>query len=112
MSYEFYKVFHIVSVLVLFVALTGYLYSSKRSYAIGHGLALLFILVSGFGLAARMGLVRGLPTWVYIKLGVWFVLGAAFAIAKRKVLPAYVQVILWLSLGLIAVYAAVNKPIL
>lgn len=111
MSYEFYKVIHILSVLVLFVALTGYLYSSKRTYAIGHGLALLFILVSGFGLAARLGLVRGLPTWVYIKLGVWFVLGAVFAIAKRKALPAYAQVILWLTLGFVAIYAAVTKPL-
>lgn len=110
MSYEFYKIIHVISILILFVSLTGYLYSSKRSYAIGHGLAMLFILVSGFGLLARLGLVSGLPKWVYIKLAVWFLLGGAFAFAKRKSLPAYVQVVLWLSLGFIAVFAVITKP--
>ncbi len=112
MSYEFYKVFHILSILILFVSLAGYLYTLKRSFAIIHGLAMLFILVSGFGLMARLGLVTGIPTWVWIKITMWFCLGAVMAIIKRKWLPSNIQVAIWLALGYVAIFSAIIKPFL
>lgn len=110
MSYEFYKIIHILSVIFLFIALTAYAYSSKKSFSIGHGIALLLILVSGFGLLARLGLVRGFPNWVWVKFGVWLVLGAALALAKRKKLSQPIQISLWIALGGLAVFMAVTKP--
>ena len=112
MSYEFYKILHILSVILVFVALTGYVYSGRKTFGMIHGIALLTLLVSGFGLAARLGLMSGLPTWVWIKLTVWVVLGAAIAIAKRKMLSPKIQISLWILFGFVAVFSAVTKPLL
>ena len=111
MSYEFYKVLHIVSMIAVFIALTGYLYSGKKGFGMLHGTALFIGLVGGFGALAKMGqLSAGIPSWIWIKLVVWLVLGGSIALAKRKALPAHILITSWWILGLIAVYAAVIKP--
>jgi hypothetical protein len=111
MSYEFYKILHIVSVIALFLGLAGSLYTSKKGYGMLHGLALLLILITGFGALAKMGLMQGgLPGWTMVKLGVWVILGGAIAVAKRKMLPPSVQITLWLLFGLVAISSAVLKP--
>lgn len=55
---------------------------ARKLAGIGHGLALLIILVGGFGALARLGL-GGIPIFVWIKLGIWLVLGAAPALIRR-----------------------------
>ena len=74
-----------------------------------HGTGLLIILVSGFGLAARLGLVVGLPTWVKAKIAVWVVVG--FVIIFIRKMKTQIQI--WLPLVLVlftlAAYLAVNK---
>lgn len=109
MSYEFYKILHVLSVVFVFICMAAYIYSGKKSFSIGHGVGLLIILVSGFGLLARLGLVQGFPSWVWVKLGVWLVVGAVFAIAKRKLLPPFAQILLWLGLLFVAAFSAITK---
>ncbi|AHI05157.1 hypothetical protein BDW_03245 [Bdellovibrio bacteriovorus W] len=119
-SYNVYKILHLIGFMLLFFGLGGMLLSAysrhelKKSARImgfiTHGVGLLIILVSGFGMAARLGLVSGLPTWVKAKIGVWVLLGLAVSLVKRKGYIGWpVAILLW-GLGTTAAFIAINKP--
>ena len=75
-----------------------------------HGVGLLFSLVGGFGLLARLGIVTQWPTWVIAKLVIWIVLGGWLAVAKRKLLTPAVALVAMLAFGGLAAFFAVVKP--
>jgi len=52
-----------------------------------HGFASLFVLVSGFGLLARLGMAHGMPTWVYFKLAAWVFFSISPALIKKTLSP-------------------------
>lgn len=120
MSYEFYKFLHLVGIFLLMTGLMGVYFTvwsgssfqgsvKKFSFAM-HGLGLLIVLVSGFGLLARLGLTSGLPTWVFVKLGVWAFFAIAISLLKRKGQIGWpLYALLLLGYGL-AAYMAVYKP--
>lgn len=116
MSYEFYKVLHLIGIAWLMVALggaTGVMIlgsdaSPKLRKLVGasHGISLLIIFVAGFGLLAKGG-VSGFPGWVIAKIGIWIVFGGLIAVIRRKpqwgtalwfALPALVGVSAWLAI--------------
>lgn len=120
MSYEFYKILHFTGVILTFSGLMGLLTltmtgtpvegKTKSLVFISHGVGLFLALVGGFGLLARLGLAREMPTWVYGKLVIWLVLGAAIALVKRKGRfggPIFISLI---ALFITASYLAVIKP--
>ncbi len=119
MSYEFYKVAHFLGIFLLAAGLLAYAFlkwndstpkaSVRKFSAIFHGVGLTFILVSGFGLLARLNMVRDLPGWVYVKLAIWLALGGAIALAKRYS-KGTVSVAVILTLLVAAAWTAVNKP--
>ncbi|MES3038709.1 MAG: hypothetical protein V4736_12450, partial [Bdellovibrionota bacterium] len=101
LSYEFYKWLHLSAGLVTFGGLFTYLtlrrlgftdgeaaatnlLSLKKVSIICHGVGLVLLLISGFGLAAKLGLAQGLPFWVFMKLGIWLIVGAVWSLIKRK----------------------------
>jgi hypothetical protein len=118
MSYEVYKLLHVVGVLFLFVALGGLIHggitgtkkgSGGRRLAMAtHGVALALILVAGFGLLAKLRIMADLPGWAWTKLGVWLVLGAAPALVGRAAPRAWWFVLP--VLGGLAAYLAIFKP--
>lgn len=118
-GYTTYKILHLVAVLGLFAAVGGVaVYAanggSKQENAAGkavsilHGAGLLLILVSGFGLLARLDLSLG--GWAIGKLVVWLVAGALLAVPYRS--PAAARAVLWLlpALGGVAAWLAISKP--
>lgn len=121
MPYEFYKILHLTGLILLFSGLMGLLMikmtagqitgPTKKLIFISHGVGLLFILVSGFGLLARLGLVRELPQWIYIKLAIWLYFGAAVALVQRKAeklgKPLY---LMFLVVFILAASVAIYKP--
>ncbi len=117
MSYEFYKVLHFTGIFALLIGITLLTaWSLEKTSAslkkwgfIFHGASLVIILVSGFGLAARLGLVGGLPNWVYAKLFIWFLFGAFIAVIKRANLGLK-STLIALVLAIISAYIAGNKP--
>lgn len=122
MSYEFYKIAHLLGIFLLTSGLMGVFFTvwsgtafqgkiKSMSFAL-HGIGLLIMLVSGFGLLARMGLVAGLPTWVYFKLGLWAFFALAISVLKRKGhlgMPLYLVL---LAGYFCAAYIGVIKPAL
>lgn len=115
MSLLAYKILHLIGAFLLFAALgVVALRPADRSKlaTASHGIALLLIVVSGFGMLARLGLMHGwsFPLWVWIKLVIWLLLGAALVLARR--MPQLAALWWWLFplLGGAAAYLALYKP--
>ena len=120
--YEMYKVLHLLSVMLLFLCFGGlaiYVAAggtraanpNRTLVAALHGTAAFLVLLGGFGLLARLGLVQGrFPLWVWIKLGVWVVLGVAVLLPYRRPALARPLFLLYPVLGGLAAWAAVYKP--
>ena len=121
MSYEFYKVLHLLGILVLFTAMGGLAMvtlrdgtdeekkKARKPLMILHGVALLVIFVAGFGLMARLGMMgNGWPTWIFGKLGVWLVLGGATAMLKKPLGNTWYLVLP--AVGAVAAALAIFKP--
>jgi hypothetical protein len=124
LPYQFYKVVHIVGIALLMSALgavalhalNGGLKRDNRArglVAALHGVGILLVLVGGFGMLARIGFPHGalFPGWLWVKLAVWALLGAAVAVPYRRPgLSRTMLVALPLLAGL-AAYMAIYKPI-
>ena len=82
----------------------------RKLVFISHGVGILFVLVSGFGLLARLGLTQNIPGWVFGKLTIWVILGAAVALVKRKGHIGWPIFLLLIALFAAAAYLAVVKP--
>ena len=94
MSYELYKVLHVLGLSLVVLSLGGILHhvinggskvsdTFRKGTMITHGIGLLLLLVAGFGLLAKQG-VHSIPGWVGAKFAIWLVLGAFVAIAYKK----------------------------
>jgi hypothetical protein len=122
MSYPAFKVIHILGVLFVFVSLGALMFASREGVERGggrklagmtHGIALLLVLVAGFGTLAGLGLSNPgtWPMWVWIKLTIWLVLGGITVLIRRA--PQLGTLLWWVLplLGGIAAWAAIFKPV-
>lgn len=120
MSYGFYKVLHLVSVMAIFLslgALTLHImmggnkkFPQRKWIMITHGVAMLIVFVAGFGLMARLNMVKSWPGWIWGKMLIWLFFGAVVAFIPR--FPQWTKAI-WLGLlviGGVAAYLANFKP--
>jgi hypothetical protein len=114
MSLAAYKVIHIFGVLLVFAGLGAMLGegSRRRLASASHGIGLLIVLIAGFGALARLGLSGpgSWPLWIWLKLAIWLLLGAAMTVGKRS--PAAARALWWVVpvLGAAAAYLALFKP--
>ena len=114
MKYEVYLLLHLVAFFSLFLVIGALLAGSghrgqKRMVMVLHGLSTLTLLVTGFGLMARIGL-HSFPPWILFKLGAWVVLSFILPIlVSRKIPKIYLWIVAWGS-GLCAVCAVIAKP--
>ena len=93
MSYLFYSSLHLISLLSLALVLGSLwgIYTQSncnpkiRSLLLSlHGIIMFFILLAGFGLMAKIKLSFPWPFWIYIKLLIWFLLGASPFLIKKS----------------------------
>lgn len=89
MSYEFYKILHLVSLIALFLSLGMLIVGPKplkKLIMSLHGVALLLLLVSGFGLIAKLHIPLKLlsPSWFWQKTFVWLVLAGLTPLLINK----------------------------
>lgn len=85
--------------------------AGRKLAAIVHGIAILAILVAGFGMLARLNLIQaqGWPLWVWVKMIIWILLGASLFVIKRNPKLAPVLWFIIPLLGGIAAYMAINQ---
>lgn len=123
-SYEAYKLIHIFGVLLLIFSLGGLWLQAtddrarvsgrgRRVLGMAQGIALLIILVAGFGLLARLGITEGFawPWWVWGKIVIWMLLAVTPVVIRKTVALTRS---LWLAvpiLGAVATYLAIYKPL-
>jgi hypothetical protein len=116
-----YKTVHLLGIMMLFLSLGGVfvhtfnggLKSENRwrgVLSITHGVGLVLILLGGFGMLARLNMDWPWPGWVFAKVVLWLVFGAATAAIQRL---GRAGSWLWyglLVLGLVAAVLALYKP--
>ncbi len=94
MSYDFYKILHILGLSLVVLSLGGILLhvinggtkgsnGFRKGAMITHGVGLLLLLVAGFGMLAKLG-IHSVPGWVGGKLVIWLALGALAALAYKS----------------------------
>ena len=88
MSPEFYRIAHIVGVLMLFLGLGGMLACGGREgakapalFPMLHGLGLIVMVVAGIGRAHKVGF--GWPSWLLLKIVCWLVIAVLPVFVKR-----------------------------
>jgi hypothetical protein len=103
------KILHIAGVLLLFTSLGATLLagSGKKTASILHGIALIVILLAGFAILKKPPMDQG---WWMVKTFLWLFIGAAPALARRKLLPAWIVLTLCLLSGVGAAYLGLYKP--
>lgn len=81
---------------------------SRKLATASHGIGLLVILISGFGLLAKLQI--GFPAWVWVKILIWLIVGALPVLIRRMPQRAAVLWFLVPVLVLIAGSLALYKP--
>lgn len=115
-----YKVIHLLGIFLLFSGLGGVwamaVTSADATRAAGrrllmatHGVALLLILLGGFGMLAKLGIAGVWPLWVWIKITIWILLAASPLWLRRAAGARGLLFFLAPLLGAIAAYSALFR---
>lgn len=103
------KTLHIVGVVALFSSLGSILLASARSKAasILHGVSLILILLVGFAMLRKPPMDQ---YWWMVKLALWLFIGAAPALAKRKIMAGPLVLVLCIAAAGFAAWLGLAKP--
>lgn len=105
------KTIHLAGALGVFTAIGAIFLGAsdqhKKAASMLHGISLLLLLLLGFAMLKKPPMDQ---QWWMVKVVIWLFLGAAPALAKRKVLPAPALLGLCLAGGVFAAYLGLAKP--
>jgi hypothetical protein len=112
MDYTTYKIIHLTGIAALAIGLGGMMAggNNRRLFAILQGVALLVMLVSGFGLLAKLKL--GFPHFAMVKTGLWVVIGMMPMALRRLRVPIAGGIAISITLIGIMAWLGVMKPAL
>jgi hypothetical protein len=113
-----YKSLHIFGAFLLFTSLGGLVAlqlvaresvpaALRRLLGALHGTSLLILLVAGFGMMARLGIMIQWPPWIFIKIVIWLALGGVIVLQRRLGAWNRAMFVALPLLGLLAALAAV-----
>ena len=107
-----YKIIHLTGIAAIALGVGGMMAGgpNRKPFAILQGVGLLVMLVSGFGLLAKLHL--GFPHFAIVKTVLWVVIGLLPMIARRLKLPLAAAMVISLSLVAVMAWLGVMKPAL
>jgi uncharacterized membrane protein SirB2 len=104
MSYEFYKMLHVISIVLFFALFASAAVKAQNKIdfkleKILTGVMIFLILLGGFGLKkyAASGVW---PLWLVLKLGIWVVVGSSAHLVLKR-FPQFSIKFFWASVGLL-----------
>jgi hypothetical protein len=119
MDYNTLKIIHLTGLALTFMGLTGILASKAATetlfkkrwiFHISHGVGLLLLIVTGFMMAGRLGVLMTAPGWLKGKLVIWLLAGGAMVLATRFNRYAGWVLIFFAALVVAAAWLAIDKP--
>jgi hypothetical protein len=110
MDYTSYKIIHLIGISVLGLGVGGMMAggANRKPFAICQGVGLLVMLVSGFGLLAKLKL--GYPPFAIVKTVLWLVIGMLPLLFRKLKLPIGLSIVISLTLVGIMAWLGVVKP--
>jgi len=110
MDYTTFKIIHLVGLAAVTMGLGGMIAggTGRKGFAILQGLALLVMLVSGFGLLGKLKL--GFPHFAMAKVGLWLVLGVLPVVLRRLRAPGIIGIVFTLAIVSVLAWLGVVKP--
>ena len=120
MPYQFYLVLHFLGIFLILTPLAGICFHMaaggtrewplRKFAAMLHGIGLVIALIAGFGLLAKLGMMKSLPPWAIGKLVIWLILGGLPALLYRKGQMAKGWLFLVIGLAVLSGGLAAYKP--
>ena len=107
-----YKIIHLTGISLLAIGVGGMMAGGekRKTFAMLQGLGLVVMLVSGFGLLAKLGL--GYPHFAIVKTVLWLLIGALPVIFRKLKTPLPAAILISLILVGTMAYLGVVKPAL
>lgn len=116
-----YKFFHLTGIMMVFLALGGAMVHAinggakttnqwRKAVGITHGIGIVLILVSGFGMLARLDIPWPWPAWIIVKMLIWLVIGILTAFIYRLGTSGKSLWYTTILLGILAALMALFKP--
>lgn len=59
-------------------------FANRKMIAITHGIGLFLILLGGFGMLARLGIIWPWPGWIVAKFIIWLAYGGLLTLVYKK----------------------------
>ena len=112
MDATIYKIIHLTGIAAIALGVGGMMAggSNRKPFAICQGVGLLVMLVSGFGLLAKLHL--GYPHFAIVKTVLWVVIAILPMLARRLKLPLAAAMLISLTMVGIMAWLGVMKPAL
>ena len=112
MDATIYKIIHLTGIAAIALGVGGMMAggSNRKPFAICQGIGLLVMLVSGFGLLAKLHL--GYPHFAIVKTVLWVVIAMLPMLARRLKLPLAAAMLISLTMVGIMAWLGVMKPAL
>lgn len=108
----FYKILHLIGISALALGVGGMLANgnNRKIFAICQGVGLLVMLVSGFGLLAKLQL--GFPPFAILKTVLWVIIALLPMLVRKLKLPVAAAIGISLCLVGVMAWLGVTKPAL
>jgi hypothetical protein len=112
MDYTTYKLIHLVGIAAVALGTGGMMANgnNQKLFAIWQGVGLLVMLVSGFGLLAKLHL--GFPPFAIVKTILWILVAVMPVILRKLKAPLSVAILVSLTLVGVLAWLGVTKPAL
>ncbi len=107
-----YKIIHLIGIAALALGIGGMMAggNNRKTFAIWQGIGVLVMLVSGFGLLAKLKL--GFPSFAIAKIVLWVVIAMLPMLFRKFQTPLGVAIGISLTLVGIMAWLGVVKPVL